>query len=90
MQLQYMMHAATKEQTCMSSIILLSENVQNYWSDTTMISVACVHIEQHLKCFVIFHNIWKHVFKAIGHFVFHFSNKKVPSSNKKKKYILEY
>ena len=34
----------------MSSLFLLSENVQNYWNDTTMISVAC---RTYLKCFVL-------------------------------------
>ena len=36
----------------------------------------------------IFHNFWKHMFLTVGHFDFHFSNEKVPSS--KKINILEY
>ena len=46
----------------------------------------CYLIEHHLKSFVmwncIFHNFWKHMVKTVGHFDFHFSNEKVPSSKK--------
>ena len=48
---RYMIGSCCHELSNLSSIILLSENVQNYWSDTTMISVA--YRTSLKKCFVM-------------------------------------